>query len=129
MLGRPARRQEPSCGEAARFKSPLPSAPRRAVRELVGVQAFRLHLDRVAGVERGHVAAVLQAHGVEEMLVQMVDILDDPVLQAARDADVVDQGQVLDVFAEPRSEENTSELQSIMRISYDVFCLKKKNNT
>src|SRR3546814_9727999 len=26
-----------------------------------------------------------------------------------------------------RSEEHTSELQSIMRISYDVFCLKKKN--
>src|SRR3546814_5552194 len=25
-----------------------------------------------------------------------------------------------------RSEEHTSELQSIMRISYDVFCLKKK---
>src|SRR3546814_8262592 len=27
-----------------------------------------------------------------------------------------------------RSEEHTSELQSLMRISYDVFCLKKKNN-
>src|SRR3546814_10389358 len=27
-----------------------------------------------------------------------------------------------------RSEENTSELQSLMRISYAVFCLKKKNN-
>src|SRR3546814_5395008 len=26
-----------------------------------------------------------------------------------------------------RSEEHTSELQSQMRISYDVFCLKKKN--
>src|SRR3546814_9214380 len=29
----------------------------------------------------------------------------------------------------PRSEEHTSELQSLMRISYAVFCLKKKNNT
>src|SRR3546814_8655174 len=27
-----------------------------------------------------------------------------------------------------RSEEHTSELQSLMRISYAVFCLKKKNN-
>src|SRR3546814_2427562 len=27
---------------------------------------------------------------------------------------------------EPRSEEHTSELQSLMRISYAVFCLKKK---
>src|SRR3546814_3392813 len=29
----------------------------------------------------------------------------------------------------PRSEEHTSELQSLMRISYAVFCLKKKKNT
>src|SRR3546814_2246532 len=28
--------------------------------------------------------------------------------------------------ATPRSEEHTSELQSLMRISYAVFCLKKK---
>src|SRR3546814_10863331 len=27
-----------------------------------------------------------------------------------------------------RSEEHTSELQSLMRISYAVFCLKQKNN-
>src|SRR3546814_13556445 len=30
------------------------------------------------------------------------------------------------VFAQYRSEEHTSELQSLMRISYAVFCLKKK---
>src|SRR3546814_6723846 len=30
--------------------------------------------------------------------------------------------------SEQRSEEHTSELQSLMRISYAVFCLKKKNN-
>src|SRR3546814_2574000 len=29
----------------------------------------------------------------------------------------------------PRSEEHTSELQSLMRISYAVFCLKKKKDT
>src|SRR3546814_2866388 len=29
----------------------------------------------------------------------------------------------------PRSEEHTSELQSLMRSSYAVFCLKKKNTT
>src|SRR3546814_2209893 len=29
---------------------------------------------------------------------------------------------------ERRSEEHTSELQSLMRISYAVFCLKKKTN-
>src|SRR3546814_5004861 len=35
-----------------------------------------------------------------------------------------DIGQGMDV--RPRSEEHTSELQSLMRISYAVFCLKKK---
>src|SRR3546814_6992966 len=35
-----------------------------------------------------------------------------------------DGGSVADV----RSEEHTSELQSLMRISYAVFCLKKKKN-
>src|SRR3546814_8107197 len=33
------------------------------------------------------------------------------------------------VLLERRSEEHTSELQSLMRISYAVFCLKKNNNT
>src|SRR3546814_9977218 len=31
--------------------------------------------------------------------------------------------------AQSRSEEHTSELQSLMRISYAVFCLKKKKKT
>src|SRR3546814_8986240 len=31
-------------------------------------------------------------------------------------------------FLANRSEEHTSELQSLMRISYAVFCLKKNNN-
>src|SRR3546814_3812190 len=31
-------------------------------------------------------------------------------------------------FPQLRSEEHTSELQSLMRISYAVFCLKKKKN-
>src|SRR3546814_8973664 len=32
-------------------------------------------------------------------------------------------------FPQMRSEEHTSELQSLMRISYAVFCLKKKTKT
>src|SRR3546814_2788402 len=35
--------------------------------------------------------------------------------------------QVLGVTESQRSEEHTSELQSLMRISYAVFCLKKKH--
>src|SRR3546814_4155431 len=40
-----------------------------------------------------------------------------------------DMGQRLTIVVDPmlaRSEEHTSELQSLMRISYAVFCLKKK---
>src|SRR3546814_10088617 len=35
----------------------------------------------------------------------------------------------LEQVSQQRSEEHTSELQSLMRISYAVFCLKKKNQT
>src|SRR3546814_3241450 len=34
--------------------------------------------------------------------------------------------RILDLLHDRRSEEHTSELQSLMRISYAVFCLKKK---
>src|SRR3546814_1266011 len=36
--------------------------------------------------------------------------------------------ETLPLFPERRSEEHTSELQSLMRISYAVFCLKTKIN-
>src|SRR3546814_8605289 len=45
---------------------------------------------------------------------------------------VADQGKGIsaeelpNLFSQYRSEEHTSELQSLMRISYAVFCLKKK---
>src|SRR3546814_8062460 len=38
------------------------------------------------------------------------------------------QQAVRSVYAGQRSEEHTSELQSLMRISYAVFCLNKKTN-
>src|SRR3546814_3607287 len=44
-------------------------------------------------------------------------------VQILRVHDVLETVQALRVW---RSEEHTSELQSLMRISYAVFCLKKK---
>src|SRR3546814_2632955 len=43
------------------------------------------------------------------------------------DALVIPGGQINPDLLRVRSEEHTSELQSLMRISYAVFCLKKKN--
>src|SRR3546814_3560891 len=39
------------------------------------------------------------------------------------------RGEAAQAHRPARSEEHTSELQSLMRISYAVFCLKKKNKT
>src|SRR3546814_8350129 len=53
-----------------------------------------------------------------------VDILVDHFFERRDVAAPPRRGQRADVL---RSEEHTSELQSLMRISYAVFCLKKKN--
>src|SRR3546814_6881588 len=57
-------------------------------------------------------------------------VLGAGLADAACDADGAGRaaaaGGMGEVFA--RSEEHTSELQSLMRLSYAVFCLKKKKN-
>src|SRR3546814_6559473 len=57
----------------------------------------------------------------------------DPPVAARREGATLSRRGGVGVLAEavrgnrqPRSEEHTSELQSLMRISYAVFCLKKK---
>src|SRR3546814_5621156 len=48
---------------------------------------------------------------------------------ASRNSSAVGMAFKLASLRAPKSEEHTSELQSLMRISYAVFCLKKKNQT
>src|SRR3546814_9653473 len=43
--------------------------------------------------------------------------------------DAIDRTGVVNSEGRLRSEEHTSELQSLMRTSYAVFCLKKQKNT
>src|SRR3546814_4723062 len=66
------------------------------------------------------------AHGFHRHRAEQVG--DQAADQQADDHHVVGQVEC-EHFARivGRSEEHTSELQSLMRISYDVFCLKKKN--
>src|SRR3546814_8133208 len=90
----------------------------RSVEILVGVgRAARLGRDNQAvAVERTIAVIVLVV--VREGVGRIV--LDEQVDQV-----VHNDGIIVAVVAR-RSEEHTSELQSLMRISYAVFCLKKK---
>src|SRR3546814_8090844 len=81
---------------------------------------------RPVDVDGDGVGAVgLQLDGVGARLLRR---LQDP--QGAADVAVMIAGHLGDDIGwlgRPKSEEHTSELQSLMRISYAVFCLKKKN--
>src|SRR3546814_2639517 len=70
-------------------------------------------------------------HFNRERLVQFLELLPDDMRHVFefRDPTWITE-EVLELLGEKgasRSEEHTSELQSLMRISYAVFCLKKKN--
>src|SRR3546814_5880271 len=74
------------------------------------------------------------AHAGLDDTVEILGIDGDDLVHLAhieRDAAVDGERIAFDRRPRPgRSEEHTSELQSLMRISYAVFCLKKqKNNT
>src|SRR3546814_8553239 len=52
-----------------------------------------------------------------------------PVRLGTSSVHITDSSMPCMICSLSRSEEHTSELQSLMRISYAVFCLKKKKNT
>src|SRR3546814_5411149 len=71
-----------------------------------------------AGVFRARRPAVLVEREPPQSVLDAATVLDAPKLRLGRDFD----------YEIGRSEEHTSELQSLMRISYAVFCLKKKKD-
>src|SRR3546814_4101941 len=73
-----------------------------------------------------HLQSVLQSPQVAIGRDQQVACLDRQVVGFAQR---VQRPQQAAAAQFGRSEEHTSELQSLMRISYAVFCLKKKNKT
>src|SRR3546814_6935269 len=76
--------------------------------------------EKIEGLIRGIENAPFLPAGVQRKLQQYVV----PVPAKARAA-MLGTGAVQAI--RERSEEHTSELQSLMRISYAVFCLKQKN--
>src|SRR3546814_7556864 len=62
-------------------------------------------------------------------LVQMLDQYEREVLRHHRRGDQTRQATSprFRLMTHPRSEQHTSELQSLMRTPYSVFCLQKKN--
>src|SRR3546814_7664277 len=87
---------------------------------------FRSELDRRADVLGRY---------VDQHRIKVVDALDQLRFAQLREQAVDGRVRALadgadrDLAHLARSEEHTSELQSLMRISYAVFCLKKKTNT
>src|SRR3546814_3141628 len=74
-------------------------------------------------------AAVALPARVFECLVHLIEHRERAVDRDELAQAVFSRSDVSDAqLAQIRSEEHTSELQSLMRISYAVFCLKKKKN-
>src|SRR3546814_10843446 len=86
--------------------------------ELVGVGVG----DRPGG-DRGHAVREIGHARVRIAVIVGADRADDDADRALL------RGDVRSHEPTSRSEEHTSELQSLMRISYAVFCLKKKQQT
>src|SRR3546814_1547992 len=75
---------------------------------------------------RGHLRVFLEETSTEVLHgIVLEGHIDFPTLAAAVDVWGCDNDEAR-TWIRDRSEEHTSELQSLMRISYAVFCLKKK---
>src|SRR3546814_9308205 len=86
--------------------------------------------------------AVLPTMGGQTALNTALSLFNDGTLEKygvemiGADAEAIDKAEdrikfrdAMDKIGLERSEEHTSELQSLMRISYAVFCLQNKNRT
>src|SRR3546814_7900202 len=83
-------------------------------------RAFRFPENRRCGMNNQGCNRVVHFNAIELHAITLVDA-GAPGILARDTVELVDP-----LCAQDRSEEHTSELQSLMRISYAVFCLKKK---
>src|SRR3546814_6836384 len=98
----------------------------RAERLDVCAEEGRLLQDQLKAVVAGRI--VRAGHHDAAIDVQRVGGEIEHRRRAATDVEGIDAGGN-EAIGHGRSEEHTSELQSLMRISYAVFCLKKKKTS
>src|SRR3546814_4465284 len=90
------------------------------------VHGFRVDIGRIVAGAGDRIGLGFEARAVAEqdhVIIHRHRIVGEMAVIGVMLADLLDQGP------EHRSEEHTSELQSLMRISYTVFCLKKTTAT
>src|SRR3546814_2600210 len=95
---------------------------------VAGLDFGAMDEDALARARRGRIGIVLQAFHLLPTMTAQENVAvplelaghADPFGRAQAELEAVGLGH------RTRSEEHTSELQSLMRISYAVFCLKKK---
>src|SRR3546814_7362061 len=104
-----------------RSLAPLPS-PRSKSLEAIVATFIAILYAWIRGAQIIHIHAIGPA-----LLCPLARILGLHVIVTHHGADY--ERAKWGAFAKLRSEEHTSELQSLMRISYAVFCLKKKKIT
>ncbi len=67
------------------------------------LQRLWINLNAVSRGFRKQIAAAPNAHWIDEVLVQVIDVLDYPVLKTARNTDIVERRKMLHIFAEADS--------------------------
>src|SRR3546814_7886703 len=117
VAGKPALQDHDRLGRLGRAQQIEEGTPRLDVLEIepdrAGLRVVEIILEQFVRLD---IRAVPDRDQTAEAQAAPLAALDDVGAQAAR----------LRHHADCRSEEHTSELQSLMRISYAVFCLKKK---
>src|SRR3546814_2821449 len=96
-----------------------PRAQRALGDQIAGLQVLGALVDEHEGDDGQDAADQQRGHPVRHVVAESQD---QRLQQDQQPAESEQQ-------AGDRSEEHTSELQSLMRISYDVFCLTQKTNT
>src|SRR3546814_10722875 len=102
-------------------------------RHAEGARAAASHTGALAGADAVYDAVfaragMLRVYSLEELF-DAAETLSHYAAAGGEDAGEARLAMVTNGGGLGRSEEHTSELQSLMRISYAVFCLKQKNNT